>query len=179
LFKKILTILTYSSLIGFIYAQVPESTKTIHLDNVLEVRYGLEAIDVEYRYAWFPFLSTDITLRALRGEGVSVGFSLYPLPFFSMQTCIGLPMYESIAVDGPAFKPDYLYGLRIGVLVPVGPRNSPFMISISSGKLLVVDRDFCYNCGGFPPAGEQIPEPRYRNEIERIDLFALGLAIRF
>lgn len=165
-----ITLLVQTVVAQSIFAQ--DSTNT-DPTNSLEIRISSSTVaEIQYSRKWWPALSTDVIIQTSM-FGPSLGLTANPLPFAFIQGRVGYHMYDGGQVeDGPVWKPDLMYSYRVGLGIP--SVNSKVYILISFGKLWVVDRNFCYTCGGFPPPGV-IFTPKYRDEYEIYDMLSIGI----
>jgi hypothetical protein len=130
-------------------------------------------LEAEYGWQVLPTLSADALIQTSR-SGFSAGLTFAPILIAFLQLRIGYPVYAGLQlVDGPPqWRPDLMYGYRVGMALP--GRNSRMYINISVGKLWVVDWDYCYTCGGFPPPGTVV-KPITRDQYEIFDMFSVGI----
>jgi hypothetical protein len=148
--------------------------------NVHRLQFGLNALGagIEYRYQVFQFVSADAVLSALR-PGAAIGVTVWPVSFVFVQGVFGTGNWEEMpAPDGPApFKPDYIYGWKAGLQIPIAPRKSTFFVQFGAGQLKYVQRHYLYNSAGLilePP-----PARLYRRETRITEVFALSLGFCF
>jgi hypothetical protein len=155
-------------------AVVHHATLTHHAE------VGLNALGagLEYRYQWFPFLSTDAVVSVLR-PGSALGLTVSPVWLLFVQGIVGTGEYaEASATDGPpAFKPSYMYGWIAGTHMPIAPKKTRLYFIFAFGEIKYVQSHYQYNGGGFiigsPPA------PLYRTERRVEEVFSIGLGISF
>ncbi len=160
---------------GKLYAQAQASQNPAN--SSIEFRIGASTgFEIQYSRRLLPVLTADILLQVFK-TGPSVGLTIAPLPILFLQARVGYPLYSGgQAEDAPTWKPDLMYAYRAGLCVP--SKDSKVFINLSYGKLWVVDRDFCYNCGGFPPPGVVVI-PQYRDEYQIFDLVSIGVGGTF
>jgi hypothetical protein len=134
----------------------------------------------EFRHSWFPFLSTDLYVSTNGMRGGGIGVSLDPFPVLSIQGMVGYPTYADAVVDAPTFDPEYNYGARGAFLIPMNLLHSRLYVSLSYGKIWVVDKNY-NSSGGFPPAhtDDVVIPPTVGKEIRTLEFFELGLGLRF
>ncbi len=148
--------------------------------NRVEVRYGEPGATLEFRHSWLTFLSTDLFVSSNSMKGAGIGVSVDPVPVLSVQAIVGYPPYTDAVVDGPVFDPEYNYGFRGAFLIPLDLVQSRLYVSLSGGKVWVVDKN--YNpSGGFPPArtDDVVTPSTTQKEIRTLEFFEIGLGLRF
>jgi hypothetical protein len=148
--------------------------------NRIEVRYGEEGGTFEYRHSWIQMLSTDLYLSTNMMRGIGAGISFDPISFLSFQGSFGYPVGTDKTTDGPVFDPEYTYGVRGAVLIPLKLLQSRLYVSLSSGKVWIVDKN--YSSGGelLPPYSSDVVVPvATGKETRTMEFFEIGLGIRF
>ena len=148
------------------------------MKNHVEVGINALGVGLEYRRQWLPVLSTD-ALLSLDKPGVGLGITFSPYWIVFVQGVVGTGSYEDVpAADGPAqFKPNYQYGWKVGIHVPVSPTKSGIFFTIAAGQLKFVQNQYQYNGGGLiigPP-----PTPLYRTETRTAEVFSVGFGLSF
>lgn len=148
--------------------------------NRIEVRYGEPGATFEFRHSWLPFLSSDLFISSNGRRGAGFGISVDPIPVISVQGVLGYPPYRDAVVDGPVFDPEYNYGFRGAFLVPLNLAHSRLYISLSAGKVWVVDKNYNPRSGFLPvPPSDEIIPASTRKEVRTLEFFELGLGLRF
>ncbi|MGA9120521.1 MAG: hypothetical protein WB699_14250 [Bacteroidota bacterium] len=156
-----------------------DSTEVRLPDNRIQARLTTGTIlELQYTRMFSGILSADALFQTT-SMGPSIGITLYPLDWLFGQARIGLPIFqESSAPDGPPpFDPDYMVGLRAGVIVRL-PESRLFM-EFAIGRVLVIQQKYCSTCGGFFPDGSTMPARVIRMRQESLDLLSLGLGLNF
>jgi hypothetical protein len=181
--RLVLTIVITVVVAGLISGQQKLSQDSAGLGtkaNYHSLQFGLIALGagIEYRYQFFDFVSADAVLSAER-PGAAIGLTLTPISFVFVQGVFGKGEWKEMPIaDGPpVLKPDYLYGWKAGLQIPVAPRKSTIYVQFGAGQLKYVQNHYLYNSGGFivqPP-----PAPLYRKETRVAEVFALSLGFRF
>ena len=148
--------------------------------NRVEVRYGEPGATFEFRHSWLTFLSTDLFVSSNSMRGAGIGVSVDPVPVLSFQAILGYPPYMDAIVDGPVFDPEYNYGFRGAFLIPLDLVQSRLYVSLSAGKVWVVDKNYDPS-GGFPPArtDDVVVPTTTRKETRTLEFFEIGLGLRF
>ncbi len=148
--------------------------------NRIEVRYGEPGGTFEYRHSWLQYLSTDLFVSTNGMRGAGIGLSVDPFPVISIQAVLGYPPYTDAVVDGPVFKPEYNYGFRGAFLIPLDLVQSRLYVSLSGGKVWVVDKNYDPNAGLMPPrTSDEVIPSAVRKEVRTLEFFELGLGLRF
>jgi hypothetical protein len=157
-----------------------DSTRIVHglLTHHVEAGFNALGAGLEYRYQWFPFLSSDV-MASLSKPGVAFGVTFSPMWIFFLQGVVGAGSYEAaVATDGPPpFKPTYLYGWNAGFRFPLAPKKTRVYFIFAFGQLKYVENHYHYNGGGFligPP-----PTALYRTETRVAEVFSIGLGMSF
>jgi hypothetical protein len=168
---------------GVLTGQSPLSDDTIRTSsrtNLHRLQFGLNALGagIEYRYHLLSFVSADAVVSGVR-PGAAVGVTLSPISLLFVQGVFGKGSWEEMPVpDGPGpFKPDYVYGWKAGLQIPIAPRKSTMYVQFGAGQLKYVQGRYLYNSAGFilePP-----PSPKYRRETRVAEIFALSLGFCF
>ncbi len=181
--RVVLTIVVVIVFVGLLQAQdtlSQDSAGSVTRTNVHSLLFGLNALGagIEYRYQFIDFVSADAVLSAER-LGAAVGVTLTPLSFLFVQGVFGKGEWKEMPIaDGPpTMKPDYVYGWKAGLQLPLAPRKSTIYVQFGFGQLKYVQNHYWYNGGGFivqPP-----PPPLYRRETRMAEVFALSLGFRF
>jgi hypothetical protein len=148
--------------------------------NRIEVRYGEEGGTFEYRHSWIPMLSTDLYLSTNVLRGIGAGISFDPISLLSFQGSFGFPVGSDQPTDGPVFDPEYTYGVRGAVLIPLNLLQSRLYVSLSGGKVWIVDKNYSAGGGLLPPYGNDVVVPvTASKETRTMEFFEIGLGIRF
>jgi hypothetical protein len=146
-------------------------------DHALEIGVMILGAGVEYHYSAMSFASTDLILGA-GPPGLGAGISLSPVSYIFGQAMIGKTVYEEIGqVGGPVgFRPDFVYGWRAGFYVPLNPASANLFLSLSAGRIELVQREYCENCVAFSP---EPPLPVYGTKTKRFRVISAALVYRF
>lgn len=142
----------------------------------LELRGGANGyggmLTFEARFSPVEFLSIDAGMRPT-SRGFYGGLSAYPLyPFFlQLQAGSDRTSGETL-IDGPVFESDMYGGFRTGVIIG---RNSGLRFSASLGAMMLVDSDYCSDCGFVDPATFV---PTYKDEIRWTPTIEFGVGAR-
>jgi hypothetical protein len=148
--------------------------------NRVEVRYGEQGATFEFRHSWIPLVSTDLYLSTNGLRGLGLGVSLDPVPVVSIQGSVGFPVGSDRIVDGPTFSPDYTYGIRGAFLIPLDLGQARLFVSLSGGKVWIIDKNYNPNAGFFiRPTDDTVILSGTRKETRSIEFFEVGLGLRF
>ncbi len=148
--------------------------------NRVEFRYGEPGATFEFRHSWITYVSTDLFLSTNSMRGIGLGISVDPFPILSIQGILGYPPYTDQIVDGPVFDPEFNYGFRAAFLIPLSLQVSRLYVSLSAGKVWVVDNDYTEDGGFLPARTLDVAVPATtRKETRTLEFFELGLGIRF
>lgn len=148
--------------------------------NRIEVRYGEPGATFEFRHSWLELLSTDLFLSTNGMRGIGIGVSVDPVSILSLQGILGYPSYTDPVVDGPVFKPEYNYGFRGSILIPLDLSQVRLFVTLSGGKVWVVDTNYDPNSGFLPArTTDEVPASAVRKETRTLEFFELGLGLRF
>ena len=162
------------------------SVTSASLKNRFEARFGQTLADnqsgasFEFRHSWLPYLSSDFYLSTNEMRGLGVGLSLDPFSMLSAQGTLGIPSYTERVADGPTFDPEYTFGVRAALLIPLDLLQSRLYLSLSGGKSWVIDTNYDPSAG-MPTARADdiiVPTP-IRKEIRTVEFVEIGLGVRF
>jgi hypothetical protein len=161
------------------YGKSDSTTTKVDLKHEIELGINSLGIGIGYYYHWFIFLSSDIVI-SLKQPGIAVGTTLSLYNFLFLQGVFGKSTSEEHqACDGPpSFKPDYAYGWRTGVYIPLFPKIGRYYLIIAGGNFWEVQKSYCYTCGGFAYENVVI-NPMYRTKIRQVEKYSFGLSVRF
>lgn len=142
----------------------------------LELRGGANGyggmLTFEARFSPVGFLSIDAGMRPT-SRGFYGGLSAYPLyPFFLQLQAGSDRTGGETLIDGPMFESDMYGGFRTGVIIG---RNSGLRFSASLGAMMLVDSDYCSDCGFVDPATFV---PTYKDEIRWTPTIEFGVGAR-
>jgi hypothetical protein len=173
--KILLLILFFSCHLTAIAQESKSSSNIISSQNRFELRIGTSYSVVEFEYSRFltKYLSGDVTVGTTN-PGVRIGASVFPISILFVQTSLGSTSYKSYVVDGPTFKPEYVYSLRTGLLFPIG--NLPIMFGVSFGRMTLVQNDYNPH-GGF--VLENSMPLSHRKEIQYENFTSVGISVKF
>jgi hypothetical protein len=164
-------------------AQTPQeedSSSTASKQYFHHVEFGINAIGLglEYRAQWFSIMSTDV-VASLEQPGIGAGISFSTYGIFFLQGVLGVGGYnERTVIDGPGpFKPDFAYGWKAGVHVPLPRKLSNIFFTLGFGQMKYIQDRYRYT-GGLIIASEPI-EPAYRREIRIREMISVGFGMSF
>ncbi len=145
--------------------------------HAIEVGLMTHGAGVEYHFSPVTPLSADVVL-AVGPPGIGVGVSVTPIPWVFGQAVYGTTSYRTIATVGGAaeFSPDYVYGWRGGIQIPLNPGKKTFFAALSGGNIWLVQKEYCQNCVGF---GADPNVLELVKKTERKLVVGLGLLFKF
>lgn len=131
------------------------------------------AVELEFSRRILDYFSGNV-IFVMYNSGVRAGVSFHPVSFLFFQSSLGVTSYQSQAIDGPQFKPDYVYSFAGGARIPLG--KLPVAFSVSYRMITMVQNDYNPN-GGFVPIDYIRQSNRMEKEIS--SAVSVGITLSF
>lgn len=157
---------------SIVFAQENQTKESVYF---AEFRTGgrYNAVELEFSRRFMDYFSGNV-IFVLYNSGIRAGVSFHPVSFLFVQSSFGVTNYQSQAIDGPQFKPDYVYSFAGGARIPLG--KLPVAFSVSYGVITMVQNHYDPNGGFLPFEYDRKPN---RMEKETSSTVSVGITLNF